>query len=251
MIRNSSLLFLLLRVPFPMPVRESRSVGRRSFAACRDALTVISYLYLQEVATIAARLSYSFRMVSTGIMAVCGMKQDNKPNMALLSVVDYTGSSKSLGTQKWETPVGKMVEGMENVKNFYSGYGDGPPFGNGPAQGKIHSGPRYIEENFPLLDHFKTCTVQRGVAPVADVSEPKRIRDENQHESKQHKKQQAAVPNLTEERVPRLNDGRKQALLPRRSDTWTHAFAAFAVIILVLLMIFGYRKSGRKGSKKS
>ena len=35
--------------------------------------------------------------------------------------------------------------------------------------GKIHSGPRYIEENFPLLDSFKTCTVERGVKPAVAV----------------------------------------------------------------------------------
>jgi len=151
------------------------------------------------------------------------------------------GPSTSLGTQKWETPVGKMIEGMENVKNFYSDYGDGPPFGKGPAQGKIHSGRRYIEENFPLLDHFKTCTVERGVTPVQEKkwTEPKRIRDEHQHDTKHHKKKIDAVP--------RLNDKRKF----KRSDTMTHAFAAFAVIILVLLLLFGYRKSGRKGGKKS
>lgn len=178
-------------------------------------------------------------------------KHDNR---SLLLTPHYTiitvGPSTSLGTQKWETPVGKMVEGMDNVRNLYSGYGDGPPFGNGPAQGKIHSGRRYIEENFPLLDYIKTCTVERGVVPVASENntaekkkweEPKRIRDEAQHETKHHRKQAA---------VPRLNDERKRVGI-KRSETWTHAFAAFAVIILVLLLFFGYRKSGRKGSKKS
>lgn len=31
------------------------------------------------------------------------------------------------GTELWETPLGKVVEGMENVKKFYS-YGDMPPW---------------------------------------------------------------------------------------------------------------------------
>lgn len=166
--------------------------------------------------------------------------------------VVFLGPSKSLGTQKWETPVGKVIEGMDSVKKLYSGYGDGPPFGKGPAQGKIQSGRRYIEENFPLLDCFKTCKVERGVKPVAAIEtkhseknqweEPRRIRDEAQHETKHHKK--------PVETIPRLNDERKK-LGVRRSDTVMHAFAAFAVIILVLLLFFGYRKSGRKGSKTS
>ena len=43
---------------------------------------------------------------------------------------------KSLGTNPWETPFGEVVEGMENAINFYS-YGDMPPWGKGPVQGKI------------------------------------------------------------------------------------------------------------------
>lgn len=76
------------------------------------------------------------------------------------------GSSQSLGTQPWETPVGKVIEGMENVRNFYS-YGDMPPWGEGPVQGKIYSGRSYIEENFPLTAKFLTCTVERGGSEAA------------------------------------------------------------------------------------
>lgn len=156
----------------------------------------------------------------------------------------YVGPSTSLGTQKWETPLGKVVEGMQNVRNLYSGYGDGPPFGKGPAQGKIHSGRRYIEENFPLLDYFKTCKVERGVSAIVaedaskPITKPKHIRDENQHEAKTHKKPAT---------VPRLNDVQKMG----RSESVTMTFAAFAIVILALLLVFGYRNNGRKGSKSS
>jgi hypothetical protein len=59
---------------------------------------------------------------------------------------------------------------MQNVKNFYS-YGDMPPWGNGPVQGKIHSGRSYIEDNFPLTDKFLTCTVQRKRSQSPDQNE--------------------------------------------------------------------------------
>jgi hypothetical protein len=49
---------------------------------------------------------------------------------------------------------------MENAKKFYS-YGDMPPWGEGPIQGKIHNGPQYIEDNFPKTDKFLTCSVGR------------------------------------------------------------------------------------------
>jgi hypothetical protein len=58
-----------------------------------------------------------------------------------------------------ETPIGEVIEGMENVEKFYS-YGDMPPWGKGPVQGKIHD-PNYITENFPKTDHFLTCKVER------------------------------------------------------------------------------------------
>jgi len=68
--------------------------------------------------------------------------------------------SKALGTNPWETPIGKIIEGMENVRNFYGGYGDMPPWGKGPVQGRVYSGPSYIEDNFPKTSRFETCTVE-------------------------------------------------------------------------------------------
>lgn len=49
---------------------------------------------------------------------------------------------------------------MENVEQLYS-YGDMPPWGKGPVQGKIHGHPEYIEENFPNMDKFVHCKVER------------------------------------------------------------------------------------------
>jgi hypothetical protein len=33
----------------------------------------------------------------------------------------------NFGQNPWETPIGKIVEGMDHVKQFYGGYGDMPP----------------------------------------------------------------------------------------------------------------------------
>jgi hypothetical protein len=121
---------------------------------------------------------------------------------------------------------------MDHVRNLYS-YGDGPPFGKGPAQGKIHSGRRYIEENFPLLDHFLTCTVKRGVAPYQKWVEPRKIREE-ERTVKEHKQP-----------VPRLNETQVEG------NSMITLFAAFASITLILLLIFGYRYSEKKGRKSS
>lgn len=65
------------------------------------------------------------------------------------------------GQELWETPVGKISSGMEAVNQFYSQYGDMPPWGKGPTQQKIHDGGEaYMLENFPLMDRFLTCSVE-------------------------------------------------------------------------------------------
>jgi len=57
-------------------------------------------------------------------------------------------------------PFGRVTEGMEIVEQFYSGYGEGPPRGNGPYQGRLEEdGNTYLEEFFPKLDHVKKATL--------------------------------------------------------------------------------------------
>jgi peptidyl-prolyl cis-trans isomerase A (cyclophilin A) len=92
-----------------------------------------------------------------GTISYAGSGDNSRTSQLFISY----GNSKSLGTQKWETPIGKVVSGMENIRNLYS-YGDMPPWGKGPVQGKIYSGRSYIEDNFPLTDKFHTCRVKRS-----------------------------------------------------------------------------------------
>uniref|UniRef100_A0A6U9YFP8 PPIase cyclophilin-type domain-containing protein n=1 Tax=Pseudo-nitzschia australis TaxID=44445 RepID=A0A6U9YFP8_9STRA len=92
-----------------------------------------------------------------GIISYAGSGPNSRGSQMFISY----GSAKSLGRELWETPIGKVIEGMDAAEQFYS-YGDMPPWGKGPAQGKIHSGPEYIEEGFPLIDKFLECTVKRS-----------------------------------------------------------------------------------------
>lgn len=57
-------------------------------------------------------------------------------------------------------PFGEVVEGMGVVQSLYSEYGEGPPRGRGPNQGRIQSeGNRYLERDFPQLDYVKTARI--------------------------------------------------------------------------------------------
>jgi peptidyl-prolyl cis-trans isomerase A (cyclophilin A) len=57
-------------------------------------------------------------------------------------------------------PFGTVVEGMEVVEQFYSGYGEGAPHGRGPEQHRISTeGNTYLEKQFPKLDHVKKASI--------------------------------------------------------------------------------------------
>lgn len=59
-------------------------------------------------------------------------------------------------------PFGRVVSGMEAVHEFYPGYGEGAPRGNGPDQNQIQmEGNAYLERAFPRLDFIKKATVER------------------------------------------------------------------------------------------
>jgi peptidyl-prolyl cis-trans isomerase A (cyclophilin A) len=58
------------------------------------------------------------------------------------------------------SPFGTVVEGMDVVERLYSGYGDSPPRGNGPNQGRVVTeGNEYLTRAFPELDFIKKATV--------------------------------------------------------------------------------------------
>jgi peptidyl-prolyl cis-trans isomerase A (cyclophilin A) len=57
-------------------------------------------------------------------------------------------------------PFGRVLSGMDVVEKLYSQYGDAPPNGEGPDQGKIRAqGNAYLEGRFPKLDYTKKATI--------------------------------------------------------------------------------------------
>jgi len=60
------------------------------------------------------------------------------------------------------SPFGAVSQGMEVVDQFYSGYGEGAPNGNGPAQSSAESdGNAYLIRDFPKLDYIKKATIEK------------------------------------------------------------------------------------------
>lgn len=70
-------------------------------------------------------------------------------------------------------PIGRVVEGMSVVDSLFADYGDAPPGGQGPDQGRITAeGNAYLERAFPKLDFIRTARVvsDSTVAASRDTS---------------------------------------------------------------------------------
>ena len=94
------------------------------------------------------------------------VKQSNKPgtvvfatagpNTRTTQIFINLGDNSQLDGQGF-SPFGTVIEGMDVVEKFYSGYGDPP---RGPDQGLIASqGKAYLDKNFPQLDSIKTASI--------------------------------------------------------------------------------------------
>jgi len=105
-----------------------------------------------------------------GIISYAGSGPNSRDSQLFISY----GSATSLGRELWETPIGQIVKGMDNVEQFYGEYGD-----NGPLQHRIYQeGRTYIERDFPLLDSFLLCTVVRN-NPAEKIQERKFLKEVN------------------------------------------------------------------------
>ncbi len=73
--------------------------------------------------------------------------------------INYADRNRQLDGSGF-SPFGRVIEGMENIDNLYSGYGEGAPSGKGPNQGLIQTqGNAYLRKSFPNLDYIKSATV--------------------------------------------------------------------------------------------
>ena len=93
--------------------------------------------------------------IGTVVFAKTG-QPDSRTTQVFINLGD---NSASLDPQGF-TPFGEVIQGMDNVMKFYTGYGEGQPSGAGPSQATIEElGNTYLKQNFPKLDYIKTASV--------------------------------------------------------------------------------------------
>lgn len=81
------------------------------------------------------------------------------PNSRSVQVFINTDDNSNLDEQGF-SPFGEVVGGMDVVDALYSGYGDGPPRGEGVYQAMaLARGDAYLREEFPLLDRIERAIV--------------------------------------------------------------------------------------------
>lgn len=87
------------------------------------------------------------------------------PNSRTTQVFVNLGDNRSLDDQGF-APFGEVVQGMEVVESLYSGYGDGPPRGEGVYQAMaIARGGAYFDEEFPELDRIESASLVASGGP--------------------------------------------------------------------------------------
>jgi len=80
------------------------------------------------------------------------------PNNRTTQIFINTADNRRLDGMGF-APIGKVRE-LGIAKKLYSGYGDGPPSGQGPQQGRINrEGNAYLLAEFPKLDSIKTARI--------------------------------------------------------------------------------------------
>jgi len=81
------------------------------------------------------------------------------PNTRTTQLFLSIGNNAFLDSQGFP-PFGEIVEGLDALDSLYKGYGDGPPSGTGPDQGRIGAqGNGYLERKFPDLDYVRRARV--------------------------------------------------------------------------------------------
>jgi peptidyl-prolyl cis-trans isomerase A (cyclophilin A) len=81
------------------------------------------------------------------------------PNTRTTQLFINFGNNAGLDGQGF-SPFGKVTDGMDVVDKIYSGYGDGPPNGSGPNQGRLQTeGNPFLKQDFPNMDYIKSASV--------------------------------------------------------------------------------------------
>lgn len=180
------------------------------------------------------------RQFHKGTMAFAGSGPNSRTSQLFISY----GTNPGLGKEKWETPFGEVIEGMENVEKLYS-YGDMPPWGKGPVQQKIRNNPNYVKDQFPMLDKFGKCEIEirKIKAAIGDIDGAATRKEQRALEKAGN---QADDPVEVEQRQVKAEADSSQNKFGPFDDMMQLGAVGAGVAVLMLLIIALSRRKGGK-----
>lgn len=93
-----------------------------------------------------------------GFVTFATTGNDGRTTQVFINYNDANARLDAMYDKKGFPPFGEVVDGMKVVDSLYKGYGDGPPSGKGPSQGRLQrEGNAYLDKEFPEIDAVKTA----------------------------------------------------------------------------------------------
>jgi cyclophilin family peptidyl-prolyl cis-trans isomerase len=131
------------------------------------------------------------RPILRGYLSFAGGGPNTRDSQLFIALADSTW----LGKSPWEVPLGRVIEGMDEVvDSLYSGYGEISPFNKeGVVQGKIWADDEYLRREFPKLDYFTGCVVIEA-SIKREKKEVKKEGHDNEHDAQ---RKEEAIPART------------------------------------------------------
>ena len=88
---------------------------------------------------------------AAGIVSFAGYSKDSRSTHLFVTY----GNQPGLGSRAWEVPIGKVVKGMEVIRNICS---NGDRIDQGKKQPGWAGHAKYLE-SFPKLDYIRSCQI--------------------------------------------------------------------------------------------
>jgi peptidyl-prolyl cis-trans isomerase A (cyclophilin A) len=154
-----------------------------------------------------------------------------------------------LGKSPWEVPFGVVTTGGDVVDSWYTGYGDMPPWGHGPDQGKLHNrGNSYIRSEYPLIDFIIDCSVLKAdpkplltqISPQVKEPEEEEPEEEEISDPLRAAKEGPSHSFLRQEELASPEHSPSSSSF---SNPALHAIILLLVAIAVLLCLYQYNSS--------
>lgn len=196
------------------------------------------------------------RPILRGYLSYAGGGPNTRDTQLFIALADSTW----LGKAPWEVPLGRVIEGMDEVIDaLYAGYGEISPFNKeGVDQGEIWEDDDYLSREFPKLDYFTDCaiipaSVKKAAAAVVEEKKEGKEEEKKQLETKKEvvKKDGAAADvRITEAASSESKATTEPVRSPGPPLGWWGILCVLGGVVGFLVMMWGLKDGKSMGKGK-